>query len=150
MALNGNIITPWGDSEEEIAAARAATFPDHATFSGLNWWADPMVKGTAPAMLANVFSDEDFEIICQPLDFFGFNCYNSGNYDEYTGKNEHVYSGMARTSMDWPITPDVLYWAVRFIHERYNLPVLITENGMANLDFVMSDGRCTIPRESSL
>ena len=55
MALNGNIITPWGDSEEEIAAARAATFPDHATFSGLNWWADPMVKGTAPAMLANVF-----------------------------------------------------------------------------------------------
>ena len=146
MALNGNIITPWGDSEEEIAAARAATFPDHATFSGLNWWADPMVKGTAPAMLANVFSDEDFEIICQPLDFFGFNCYNSGNYDEYTGKNEHVYSGMARTSMDWPITPDVLYWAVRFIHERYDLPVLITENGMANLDFVMSDGKVHDPQ----
>lgn len=42
--------------------------------------------------------------------------------------------------MEWPITPDALYWAVRFYHERYDLPILITENGMANLDFVMSDG----------
>ena len=43
--------------------------------------------------------------------------------------------------MDWPITPDALYWAVRFLYGRYQLPVLITENGMANIDFEMSDGR---------
>ena len=146
MALNGDIITPRGGSREEIAAARKMTFPENAVFSNLNWWADPMIRGTAPAMLADVLSDEDRKIICQPLDFFGFNCYNSANYNEYAGKNEHVYQGMPRTAMDWPITPDVLYWAAAFIHERYGLPVLITENGMANLDFVMSDGKVHDPQ----
>ena len=47
---------------------------------------------------------------------------------------------------DWPITPDALYWAVKFIYGRYGLPVLITENGMANLDFVMSDGKVHDPQ----
>ena len=38
------------------------------------------------------------------------------------------------------ITGDALYWAVRFIHTRYEKPIMITENGMANVDFIMSDG----------
>ena len=38
------------------------------------------------------------------------------------------------TAMGWPITPEALYWAPRFIHERYHLPIVITENGMAHDD----------------
>ena len=44
---------------------------------------------------------------------------------------------MPRTAMDWPITPDALYWAVRFYQERYRIPILIADNGMANVDFKM-------------
>ena len=62
------------------------------------------------------------------------------------GSNPAVYPGLPRTATDSPITPDALYWAVRFICERYGLPVLITENGMANLDFVMSDGKVHDPQ----
>ena len=43
--------------------------------------------------------------------------------------------------MEWPITPDCIYWAIRFLNQRYGRPILITENGMANTDFVMLDGK---------
>ena len=42
--------------------------------------------------------------------------------------------------MGWPVTDNALYWSVKFFHERYKLPILITENGMANTDWVELDG----------
>ena len=54
--------------------------------------------------------------------------------------NPDVKPGIPRTAMGWAITGDALYWAVRFIHTRYEKPIMITENGMANVDFIMSDG----------
>ena len=48
--------------------------------------------------------------------------------------------------MGWPITPDALYWAVRFYQERYQLPIMITENGMANIDYPMEDGTIHDPQ----
>ena len=62
------------------------------------------------------------------------------------GPNPAVVPGMPRTAMDWPITPDALYWAARFLTERYHLPIIVTENGMANIDFVMSDGAVHDPQ----
>jgi beta-glucosidase len=32
--------------------------------------------------------------------------------------------------MDWPVTPEALYWGPRLLAERYGLPVYITENGL--------------------
>ena len=129
-----------------MEAARALTFPEQAFFPHFNWWADPAVLGRVPAVLQPFFTAEELKIACQPLDFFGFNCYNSSDYDEYTGPNPAVKPGMARTAMEWPITPDALYWAARFLTERYHLPVMVTENGMANIDFVMSDGAVHDPQ----
>lgn len=146
MALNASLFTPENTSEESVEAARAATFSEQGAFWNLNWWADPMVKGEIPRAMKDVISGKERKIICQPLDFFGFNNYNTNDYDEYEGRNERAWPGMPRTAMDWPITPDALYWAVKFIYGRYGLPVLITENGMANLDFVMSDGKVHDPQ----
>ena len=42
--------------------------------------------------------------------------------------------------MDWNVTPAVLYWCCKFYYERYHLPLLITENGMANYDWKALDG----------
>jgi beta-glucosidase len=55
---------------------------------------------------------------------------------------------MPRTAFAWPITPEVMYWAARFHYERYGLPILVTENGMANTDFVMEDGKVHDPQRA--
>jgi beta-glucosidase len=38
--------------------------------------------------------------------------------------------------MGWPVTPEALYWGPGFFHQRYQMPVVITESGMANDDRV--------------
>ena len=146
MALNGSVYLPENESPDDIEKARTQMFPEQAFFSHFNWWADPAVLGCVPAGLQPFFTEEELKVICQPLDFFGFNCYNASNYDEYMGPNPAVVPGMPRTAMDWPITPDALYWAARFLTERYHLPIIVTENGMANIDFVMSDGAVHDPQ----
>ena len=42
--------------------------------------------------------------------------------------------------MGWLIDGRCLYWTLRFFHERYGLPMMVTENGMANDDAVAADG----------
>lgn len=46
----------------------------------------------------------------------------------------------------WVEHTRVLYYASKFWFERYGLPVLITENGFANNDFVMLDGKVYDPQ----
>lgn len=153
MAPTGQCYTPKDESETEIESAKNQTFGlKRAMFSNA-WWADPILLGKSPAYDKKKqrfslirFSEKDLREIHQPLDFYGYNVYNSTNYDEYNGTNPAVYPGMPRTAMDWPITPEVLYWSTRFFYERYRLPVLISENGMANSDFVMLDGKIHDPQ----
>jgi len=145
MAFNGTIIEPLDSTPQAIEAAKAATFHSYPV-SSLNWWSDPMLLGKVPAGLSAALSKDDLSIIHQPLDFYGLNCYSSSNYDEWSGDLEKPYPGMPRTMMGWPITPNALYWGAKFLYERYGLPVLITENGMANPDFVMSDGKVHDPQ----
>lgn len=137
IAMDGMFFIPWEETRTEIEKARKRMFPDHADFRFGNWWLDPVIKGRAGPALANMISREEEKLISQPLDFIGYNCYKVNNYDDDHGRNEAVYPGMPRTAMDWPITPDALYWAVRFYQEKYRLPILIADNGMANIDFKM-------------
>jgi len=39
-----------------------------------------------------------------------------------------------------------LYWGPKFIYERYQLPIVITENGFAGLDWVDLDGAVHDPQ----
>ena len=90
------------------------------------------------------------KIIYQPTDYLAFNSYQSRNYSDgkadytFDGKRAtktQQYPGMARTMMNWAITPEVLYWLCRYFYERYGKPILISENGMAAYDFVHLDGK---------
>jgi len=54
--------------------------------------------------------------------------------------------GNPRTAFEWNITPAALRWGPRFIHERYGLPVFITENGLSNTDWVAADGKVHDPQ----
>ena len=34
-----------------------------------------------------------------------------------------------------------MYFGPRFLHERYGLPIVVTENGLSNRDWVFEDGK---------
>ena len=146
MAMCGSIFAPWTEDEAGIEAARAATFPEARDPFQINWWMDAALLRRPVKALAPALSEADLDEICQPLDFFGMNCYHTANYNDDREANPKLYPGIARTAMGWSITPDALRWTAKLLYERYGLPVLITENGMANLDFVMSDGKVHDPQ----
>lgn len=89
-------------------------------------------------------SEEEWKLISQPLDFYGFNIYQAGGNSfppNPYGYDRYSYQGSPRTAMGWNITPDIMYWCCKFFYERYGKPILITENGMACYDFAALDGQ---------
>ncbi len=153
FVLNGNLIMPENETPEEIEKARKATFSKDAYFANYAFWADPIILGKIPECeglteedFRKELDDEAMKIIHQKTDFLGYNSYYANNYDDAMKPNPKTKPGMPRTYIGWPITPDALYWNTRFLNERYGVPILITENGMANPDFVMTDGKVHDPQ----
>ncbi len=153
----GFVKIPDTESAEDIEAARAATFSvTQKNCESNTWFSDPMILGAYPADGIELFAGDmpeiradDMETICQPLDFYGANIY-SGTRCRATddGHCEAVLGsdGPPLTMVGWRVTPDALYWGPRFLYERYGLPIVITENGMANCDWVHLDGKVHDPQ----
>ncbi len=157
VAPVGVIRMPATNAPDDVAAARAATF----AITGKNvwsntWFGDPLVFGHYPEDGLHLFHKEmptmhsgDMETICQPLDFYGTNIYFAeivAAQAPSSYKTVSAFANPALTTMSWPITPDALYWGPRFLYERYQLPIVVTENGMANCDWVHIDGKVHDPQ----
>lgn len=152
MAPTGDVYLPRSHSEADMEEARRQSFELSPGFftMGNGWWADPVFLGhfseAAEAMFGSQlpqFSRDDWTLISQPLDFFGFNAYQGSVHypvprDAY---QDGAFQGSPRTMMDWGLTPEVLYYAPKWMYERYHKPILITENGMAGMDWVSLDGK---------
>lgn len=87
--------------------------------------------------------------IFQPVDFLGLNIYQGSRVR--MGQNENVEMvkksvGYDQTAIKWPVTPEALYWGPKFFYERYQKPILITENGLSNTDWVSLDGKVHDPQ----
>jgi beta-glucosidase len=150
---------PWNpEKPQDIETAREFTFQMQGRgLWGIAWWMDPVFFGEYPADGLTLFeadlpeiTPEDMATIHQPVDFFGFNLYTA-NYvtrnEDGTFKFEHFHDpNNTLTAMDWPVSPEGLYWAARFIWERYQKPIFITENGLANCDWVALDGKVHDPQ----
>ena len=146
MAPTGSAVIPKSDSAEDLEQARFETYEGDGP-NGNAWWADPICLGILPEGLKKEISAEDLKIIHQPLDFYGFNIYTAQNFWTQDPKqNPALYDGMPRTGFDWAIKPESIYYAAKFHYERYGLPIIITENGMSNPDFVMLDGKVHDPQ----
>lgn len=93
-------------------------------------------------------TDADMKLISQPTDFFGFNLYNgietSMGPDGQPLRRKR-YDGFPKTAIQWPVTPEAIYWASRFLYERYRKPLYVTENGMSAHDWVSLDGKVHDP-----
>jgi beta-glucosidase len=157
MAPVGHVCAPASERPEDVAAARAQSF--NVTRDSVwptNWWMDPAVLGGYPETgLASLGGDapeiraDDMATIRQPLDFFGCNIYQCAQVRAGAdGKPESLSPvlGEPLTAYRWSVTPEALYWGPRFLHERYRLPILVTENGMSNADWVSLDGRVRDPQ----
>lgn len=140
----GTFFIPDRNDAADIEIARALNFSIHEkSYFNNSWFSDPMVLGGYPEDGVELFGADmpeilsgDLATICQPLDYFGANIY-SGSYVRADGDGFEIVEreNIGYTDMGWPITPEVMYWAPRFYSERYRLPLVVTENGMANADY---------------
>lgn len=149
-----------GAGERDIAAAREAMFSvvggdAHAMAMPPNiwsnsWWGDPVIFGRYPddgIMAAGaampVIAHNDMTTISQPIDFYGANIYN-GSYYQAGEHGQPVRlphaADTSLTAFKWPVVPASLRWGPRFLHERYALPVVVTENGVSLAEWVSLDG----------
>jgi beta-glucosidase len=148
---------PATDAPADIAAARRMTFAntDRSLWSN-SWWADPVVFGRYPEDALRRFGDalpavpdSDFTTIRQPIDFYGANIYTGCRVAAGPDGEPAIVcypDGHPHTHFHWNLTPETLYWGARFLHERYRLPLVITENGMSSADWVSLDGRVHDPQ----
>lgn len=160
-APNADPRIPVSESPEDIEAARKAymSIPDDpvAWAFSVTWWSDPALLGRYPKDGLKLFGkylpegwEKDLETICQPLDFYCQNIY-SGRLikaaDNASGYEQAPYPvGHGKTAIQWPITPDALYWGPKFLYERYKTPFMISENGMSSHDVVSLDGKVHDPQ----
>lgn len=126
------------------------TFSEQIGAMGMGWWTEPAIGGIIPKSLKTCITEKDMEIICQPLDLFTVNIYGAGNYCDYPPEmgmvNPLVTPGFPKSHIEMPITPDCIYYMAKYAWKKYHLPVLFTENGFSNIDFVMLDGKVHDPQ----
>jgi beta-glucosidase len=96
------------------------------------------------------FPAADLDDMRQPIDFLGLNIYKAETIRRGEGGAPEalpVPVGHARSAVDWqPITPDAHYHGPRFFHERYKLPLWITESGLSTRDQIFLDGKVHDPQ----
>jgi beta-glucosidase len=143
---------PVSDSADDSRAAAELTFASEGKSLFNNaWWMDPLFKGAYPADGVAAYGakmpkgfERDLAEIQQPLDFVGLNIYSTGPCRRGAdGRPESVPvpQGYPRAASDWQaLMPQALYYGPRFVYERYGLPILISENGLAVRDQMFLDG----------
>lgn len=158
-APTGSMCYPETDRPEDVEAARQQLFAmqenDRNWTWNVAWWSDPVLLGHYPeegmqtyeAYLPKI-TEEDMELISQPIDVYGQNIYNGRCIRMgKDGRPEEVKrcEGFSKTAIDWPVTPECLYWGPKFLYERYKKPIYITENGLSCHDVVSLDGKVHDP-----
>lgn len=144
---------PATDSPADIEAARAAmfSFNGQKTYWSNTLYSDPIFFKQYPEEAYQIFGRDmpevganDMEIIGQPMDFYGVNIYQGATIRaDAEGKPELVkeYDGHPLTIFHWWVKPECLYWGPRFLYERYQTPVIVTENGLSSMDWISLDGK---------
>lgn len=119
---------------------------------------DVMLKGKYPTYSLNRLKDmgvsldlsnEELDILSKGLcDFYSFSYYQSislttlDKYKETTSGN--IMGGiknpyLKETKWNWPIDPIGLRYTLLKVYDRYNVPIMITENGIGCVDVLNDD-----------
>ena len=129
------------NAEAQAAAALYDGYYNRFFMGGLfhRAYPDNVLKGLGPH-LPNGWED-DFETIAEPVDWLGINYYTRKLIAPDDGPwpaHKEVEGPLPKTLMDWEIYPNGLYGFLTRTHAEYtkDLPIYITENGMASADRV--------------
>lgn len=150
-APTGEAAIPATESADDADAAREYFWKvESDSLFNMAWWLDPVLRGHYPEEgrraygdAVPAFTETEMRTINQPLDFIGLNLYHGHPVRRGADGSAQLVpreAGEPRTHYGWPVAPAALYWGPALVHERYGLPLVITENGMANLDWVALDG----------
>jgi len=159
ITLNLSDVLPASSSAEDRAAAdRVDMFENRVFLSPLFRGAYP---GDAYEFWAGVTDfdfvrDGDLAAVSQPMDFLGVNFYEqhrvAADPDHERGRS-NIVRGARKLPPAPPLTagnvsirPGALYSVLKRVHDEWtDLPLWITENGIALHDYVGPDGRCHDP-----
>jgi len=152
-------VMPKTDSKDDYELAKKHFFSCQKEFSAFSepWWNGPIYRGAYPEDGLKYYEkwlprigQDDMKTIHQPLDFFGYNFYRStpsaGYVDGKPVVNVEFKVGHDQTSFEWDVTPEGFGTTAKMIYEKYKLPLLITENGLSNVDWVSLDGKVHDPQ----
>jgi beta-glucosidase len=151
IVFSANAFLPAHDDPAEVELARTLTFMNQKE-AGLwsnAWWMDIAFRGGYPEDGLAAFREfltegmaEQLQAAYTPSDFIACNLY-SGIRIKSNPQTMMEYVrpelGAVPTSVGWYPTPDILYYMPKFLYERYKMPVVITENGMAGMDSISLD-----------
>ena len=125
----------------------------------MNWYcSDVQVRGKYPSYAKRFWEENGVVLDMQPgdlediakgtIDFYTFSYYMSGivgTHDDmemtqgnmtFGGKNPYLKS----TDWGWQIDPEGLRYSLNEIYDRYQIPLMVVENGMGAYDTVEEDG----------
>jgi beta-glucosidase len=153
----GLVSYPASNDVRDTEAARSRTLSaDGSSIWSNTLFSDPVCLGHYPESAMRAWgrdfprvSSSQMQLIHQPIDFFGMNVYQGHRVRAGEGGEAITVdreAGHAINAYHWPIEPSSLYWGPRFLHERYKLPIYITENGLSCLDWVAMDGAVHDPQ----
>jgi beta-glucosidase len=147
IVLNFDYTAPLTDDPADLAAADRWD----AIFN--RWYIQGIAKGSYPPVLLEALAphmpqgwQQDMAVISQPIDFLGMNYYTrhlasadpAAPWPSLRGQN----GDLPVTQMGWEIYPEGLHHFLTRLARDYvgQLPIYVTENGMANADVVAADG----------
>ena len=141
VVMNFEYSHPCNDEPANVKAARL--------YDGIynRWFLGGVFRGEYPAdvleglgpYLPHDFQD-DFAVIQQPVDWLGINYYTRKlichQPDLPWPSLGEVEGPLEKTAVDWEVYPDGLFHFLTFAHEHTggDLPIFVTENGMAGHD----------------
>ena len=123
-----------------VEQARRKSFNKGMGLMNNRWWMDPVIlgKGVSAYGIYHI-SNRVAKEVKVDFDFIGINHYEAFNYSAWGGDKTIDRSKLPLSQLGWVMDGRSMYWTLKFIYERYHLPIMITENGVA-LDDKVIDG----------
>ena len=142
IASTGKLCFPKNATTKNIAAAQKASFEvdldNENLYFSHSLFLDPIFLKHFPKEINFPLSEKEIKIISTPIDYLGINIYNGSEVDE-DGHYLLKKQGHAQTQLNWPITPLVMYYGLKQLSQRYQIPIVITEDGIACSDKIYLD-----------
>ncbi len=125
-----------------VEEARNASFFKGMGTMNNRWWMDPIMLGKPVSAFGIYHIGARFAKSVQvKFDFLGVNHYEAFNYSAWGGDKRIDKSKLPQNSLGWVIDERSIYWTLKFLYERYRLPIMITENGVSLDDKPEKDGK---------